>query len=500
MSISLGAQRASVALANAAFVLAGISAGVGGVLLPSQIADYRVDNATIGITFFTFSAGFMLAGATSGVLIHRFGIRAAVVAGCGAYVLAALYTATRPPFAAFLAVQVVAGYGSGLLESALNAYLTRLPAATTLLNRLHAFFGVGALLGPLLAAWVLTLAPWPAVWLVLALLCLPLAAGFLAIYPRDDVAPRHHETITGPDAATTGPGTAPAGSGVAATSSGVAAPGSGMASAADEEGGHHAEMTAARHDARDDAPHDTPHDPLRDAPQGAPDDPPRDAPPDTPQDAPRDVPPVVAGSEDSERAGGGLLAGVLRAPALLLASALLSVYVGLEVSVGNWGFTFLVHEHAQQSLTAGYTVSGYWLGLTLGRFLISPAATRIGLTATGMVFMCMVGIIAGAALTWLAPGPAVAGAGFVLLGFFLGPVFPTVMAVVPRLTAARLVPTAIGVLNGMSVIGGAALPWLAGVIAQGVGLWTLMVFALVLALLQLVLWQLVVARMAGGRA
>ncbi|MFC4532542.1 MFS transporter [Sphaerisporangium dianthi] len=416
----LGTRRASVVLANVAFVLVGVSAGVGGVLLPSQIADYRVDNATIGITFFTFSAGFMLAGITAGALIQRLGIRMALAVGCGAYVLAALYTATRPPFLALVAVQVVAGYGTGVLEAALNTYLTRLPNATTLLNRLHAFFGVGALLGPLMAAWILTLAPWPAVWLALALLALPLAAGFLTIYPRDDVP----------------------------------------------------------------APRDTAH--RGRTPQDG-----------TSSDQPSHAAADSAAAHGPEPAGRGLLASALRSPAVLLASLLLAVYVGLELGVGNWGFTYLVEEQAQPSLIAGYVISGYWLGLTLGRFLVSPAAARVGLGAAGMVYACLAGVTATAVLTWLAPVPAVAAAGFVLLGFFLGPIFPTVMAMVPRLTSARLVPTVIGVTNGVSLIGGAVFPWLAGTLAQGVGMWTLMLFAVILGLLQLVMWRSVAARMAA---
>ena len=62
--------------------------------------------------------------------------------------LAGLYLATRPPFVAFVLVQLVLGYGTGVLESVLNVYIAALPGATTLLNRLHAFFGVGALIGP----------------------------------------------------------------------------------------------------------------------------------------------------------------------------------------------------------------------------------------------------------------------------------------------------------------------------------------------------------------
>src|SRR5690349_4796371 len=67
--------RAPVLLAYAAFVLVGVNAGVNGVLLAAQMDDYAVSRATLGLTFFASSAGFVLAGVTAGALIHRFGTR-----------------------------------------------------------------------------------------------------------------------------------------------------------------------------------------------------------------------------------------------------------------------------------------------------------------------------------------------------------------------------------------------------------------------------------------
>ena len=95
--------------------------------------------------------------------------------------------------------------------------------------------------------------------------------------------------------------------------------------------------------------------------------------------------------------------------------------------------------------------------------------------------------------TWLLPLDSVTVPGFVLIGFFLGPIFPTTIALLPEATAAHLVPTAIGVLNAGSIVGGSALPWLAGAIAQGLGVWTLLPFTATLALVQLTIWW----RMAG---
>ena len=295
----------------------------------------------------------------------------------------------------FVLLQMVSGFGMGMLESLLNVDLAHRPRATTLLNRMHAYFGVGALVGPAFGALALRHSSWTSVYLILALMTAPLAVGFFFAH-----APR------------TTPGTTP--------------------------------RTTPGADRTVEDPHTT-----------------------TPN--------------------GSLLAAV-RTPAVLLASTMLATYVGLEASVGNWGFSYLVDARGHSDLLAGYAVSGYWLGLTMGRFLISPASERLRMAVFSMVNGCLIGVTLSIIMVWGLPALAPTIAGLFLLGFFLGPIFPTTMAIVPKITEPELVPTAIGILNGVSVVGMSLLPWLAGTLAQEIGMWTLMPFAASLGVVQLLLW------------
>jgi fucose permease len=395
MSARRGGERTPVTVAYAAFILVGVNAGATGVLLPAQISDYGVSKTAIGSTFFTGSVGFVLASLLAGPMVHRLGMRMTLIIGATVNTVVGCYIATRPPFAAFVVVAVATGFGAGVAESGFQAFVVGLPGSTGLLNRLHAFFGVGALLGPLLSTWILGFASWRTVWFVLAVANVPFVIAIWVTYSR-------HETTT--------------------------------------------------------------HEP-----------------------------PVV-----QEPAGGrsrGLLGTALRERSVLLGAALLAVYVGLEISMGNWGFSYLVQARGEHRLLAGYTLSGYWLGLTLGRFLIAPFASRIGATAANMAFGCLIGVTVVTTLTWLLPAAA-SIPGFVLLGFFLGPIFPTAMAMVPNVTAARLVPTAIGIMNAGSVVGGSALPWLAGTIGQGARAWTLLPYSLMLAVVTTAIWWLIVRNRA----
>ncbi|ONH24510.1 MFS transporter [Pseudofrankia asymbiotica] len=312
------------------------------------------------------------------------------------------------------------------------------------------FFGVGALLGPLLAAWLLTFTGWTTAMLIIAVILAPTVAACAVAFPTRAADP----LLTASPAPA---GSAPAG--LAADGPAPAGPTAGRSAAGGPTAGG---PTAGGPTAGGSA---------------------------------------AAGPTAGDSRPASALPTVLRQPVVLLGAAMLAVYVGLEIAVGNWGYTYLVEERSVSGLLAGYTTSGYWLGLTAGRFLITPVTARLRLTQTGLMYACMAGTVVAGALAWAAPGTAgLASTAFVLLGFFLGPIFPTTMAVSPRLTSERLVPTAIGVLTAGGLVGGALLPWLAGTLLQVAGAWTLFPFAVPLALVQLALWWRVARRIAAAGA
>jgi fucose permease len=366
--------------------LVGVLAGATGVLIASQIDHYGVDKDTISVIFLTSPIGYVTAAAVSGGLIHRFGPRAVVVAGTTVMITGVAAVGVRPAFLAFVLVQIVVGAGTSILETCLNAYLSTLSGSLGLLNMLHAFFGGGALAGPLVAVGLLQLGlPWNSFYLVLAGALLVLLATLLVTYPR----------------------AAPA-------------------------------------------------------------------------------------SEVVERPR---MAAALRHTAVWVAGIFLAVYVGVELAVGNWAFIYLTEERTFALGLAGGVVSGYWTGLTVGRLVLNPVFERAGVGVGGLVGTCLVGVALCAAVVWLLPWSAGAVVGLVAMGFFLGPVYPSMVAVMPRLVPAGLVGTAIGLLIGASAAG-ALFPLLAGVGAEHLGAWSLLPFALVLALVLVAMWTWLARRIA----
>src|SRR5215471_1343020 len=73
--------------------------------------------------------------------------------------------------------------------------------------------------------------------------------------------------------------------------------------------------------------------------------------------------------------------------------------ISRNLEVGGMSAWLVSQEHRE---------CGYWLGLTLGRFLISPIAARIGTTAFGLMYACLAAVIAATTLAWLSPSAVLA--------------------------------------------------------------------------------------------
>ena len=182
------------------------------------------------------------------------------------------------------------------------------------------------------------------------------------------------------------------------------------------------------------------------------------------------------------------LSAILALPIVWLLALFLLIYVGIETSVGSWAYSFLLEDRAQGTVTAGWIVSCYWLGLTLGRFLIQRQAERMGLSNVTLMLVCILSLISGLLVIWLIPIGAIAALGFCFIGFSLAPIYPLTVAILPRLVPARLGASAIGLLVSISILGLAFFPWMAGILAQALGIWTLLPYSLALAAAMLGLW------------
>jgi fucose permease len=144
-----------IPLCYTAFLLIGANDGAFGVLIPSLRMHYGVDKATIGLLFFLQSVGYLVAAFSSGLLIEKLGNRRFLMLGVVSLLFGVGALALMFPFMIVLLTMLPLGLGIGMIDAGINAYIASMPRNGARLNYLHAFYGIGALLGPLIASVIL---------------------------------------------------------------------------------------------------------------------------------------------------------------------------------------------------------------------------------------------------------------------------------------------------------------------------------------------------------
>lgn len=110
----------------------------------------------VSIVFFAPLVGYVLSGTLNTRLHNTVGQRGIAILCGGSHLISALINCLHPPYPLLVISFMIAGLGNGLSDSAWNAWIGNLPRATELLGFLHACYGVGAVISPLIATAMIT--------------------------------------------------------------------------------------------------------------------------------------------------------------------------------------------------------------------------------------------------------------------------------------------------------------------------------------------------------
>lgn len=355
---SYSSSRRLVLVAFALFIVLGISAGVTGVAWPSIRSDFSRPLADLGPLLAIGTGGYLVAGLLAGFITRRFGIGRAlyVVLVVGTISLLGYGLVSSWPLLLVCAVGV--GFTGGTVDSVVNAYVA-LNHGTRTMNLLHAFFGVGATVGPLLVASTLARGlSWKVAYFILA--------GVEALLVIVVLRVRR----TWPDAV-------------------------------------------------------------------------------------RGLVPLPDGR--SARLG----------PMVLALLGMFLLYVGVEITAGQWSYSLLTESRGVGEFAAGIWVALYWGGLTGGRLLLGIIGDHIG--PRRILRLSMIGSVAGTVTLWADPA-GLGVLGLPLLGFSFAGVFPTFVALTPAWVGKERAETVIGFQIAAASAGTALMPWVAGLIIDDVGL------------------------------
>ena len=350
-----------VAIAFYAFIAIGIAEGGLGVLLPSIMATYNLTPATVTLLFLSQVSGYIVAALTSSLLSNSIGLARMLLVASSTLTSALVIYALTDHWSVMVAFGTLLGLSIGLIDAGINTYIANKQRNASLMGILHAFYGVGALLGPAIATTLLARGlDWRFIYLVFAGVVGLMVAGTLWTVMHK------YKPMT---VRVTAPGT-------------------------------HA---------------------------------------------------------------GENLRLALRIPTVLVAGLLLLIYVGTEASVGNWAYSVHVSRGTPE-LVAGYSVSAYWLGLTIGRLSMGLMVEYLGAVRT--VDFSLALLTSGLIAWWLLPDQLLS---LPVIGFALAAIFPATIWLMPQRVPATVVPAAIGFITSVASLGAATIPTVVGLCAARAG-------------------------------
>ena len=187
---------------------------------------------------------------------------------------------------------------------------------------------------------------------------------------------------------------------------------------------------------------------------------------------------------------------MLRKPLIWLLAIFLLGYVGAEVSLGGWIVTFMLTVRHAQPFLSGVTVTLFWLGLTIGRVILGFVTGRIGEKLAMTIYLLL--SVTLEIIYWLVPSIAASIASVILLGFFLGPLFPVAIVAATKLLPSDYHVGAIGFAAAFGGGGAALFPFVVGAIAQHRGVEVLQPIVLALLVFILLVWFCIPGGMKRG--
>jgi fucose permease len=175
-----------VLLAYIAFIALGMPDGLLGVAWPSIRASFAIPLDAVGMLITASVAGYMTSAFISGPLVARLGVGRVLVASCALTGAGLIGYTLVPQWWMMVLLGVFAGLGAGAIDAGLNTYVAS-HFGEGLMQWLHACYGIGVTLGPIIMTIALTtLNSWRVGYRVVGGFQLALAACFVLTLPMWD--------------------------------------------------------------------------------------------------------------------------------------------------------------------------------------------------------------------------------------------------------------------------------------------------------------------------
>lgn len=159
------------------------------------------------------------------------------------------------------------------------------------------------------------------------------------------------------------------------------------------------------------------------------------------------------------------LSQLFKMPAVRMSCFAFFGYCALELCAGSWSSTYFVNIKGLTSDKAAQIAMLFYIGLAGGRFLSGIVARKLGRwKIIGISSL----ILLVALILFVLPLPVfVAAVALFFIGLGCGPVFPNLTHLTPQNFGEEISQSVIGVQQASSYMGIMLMPWLFGILAQG---------------------------------
>ncbi len=178
VDMAMRAGRGLDVLSLGSFVVLGLPDGMLGTAWPSMRQSFGAPIADLGLILLVITIGSVAVSVFAGALIRRFGVPVLLALSGACAALGGAGFALAPGLWLVFIVAVLLGVAAGMMDGGLNTAVG-LSGRPRLLNLLHAAYGVGTAIGPLLVTAAIVLSSWRPAYAALVLLDLVIAISWL---------------------------------------------------------------------------------------------------------------------------------------------------------------------------------------------------------------------------------------------------------------------------------------------------------------------------------
>jgi fucose permease len=170
-------------LAYIAFVGLGLPVSLIGVAWPTLRAELSLPLDALGLLLISSTIGYLISSFIIARLISRYGIGSLLIVSSLLSAVAFIGYTIAPSWTVIIIMGALSGFGSGVIDAGLNTYLAA-EYDESQMQWLHASFGFGATLSPLIMTASLVLfASWRPAYIFLGILMFMMAIGFYLTLP-----------------------------------------------------------------------------------------------------------------------------------------------------------------------------------------------------------------------------------------------------------------------------------------------------------------------------